>query len=151
MQNLEIGSGELGVLAHMMRKVDFFSPLTIGQLDHILPHIRLQGFVVGEPVFRQGDPGDAFYIIFKGRVSVQLKKLYFFHKTIASLRPGDFFGEIALISAEPRTATIVATEPTELFALISADFQFVLRENPSLAQEMKRISMRRKFDSAHSN
>ena len=78
-----------------------------------------------------------------------MKKMMLLHKTVATLKPGEFFGEIALISAEPRTATIVAAEPTLLFTLISSDFQFVLGENPAAAAEMKRIALRRKFDAAH--
>ncbi len=150
MERLEVGAPELGVLAHMLRKVEFFAPLTVGQLEQVLPHVRIHSFSSGEKIFRQGDPGDAFYIVYKGRVEVRLKRLLFLSKTVATLNEGDFFGETALVSKEPRNATIVASEPTLLFALISDDFQFVLRENPAAAQEMQRIAVRRKFDSAHS-
>ncbi|MBI3564571.1 MAG: cyclic nucleotide-binding domain-containing protein [Elusimicrobia bacterium] len=150
MQRLEVGASELGVLARMMRKVAFFSPLTVGQLDEILPHVRIHSFSPGETVFRQGERGDAFYIVYKGSVTVRLRKLLLLSKAVAALKEGDFFGEIALISDEPRTATVVAAEPTLLFALISTDFQSVLRQNPKAAEEMKRIGDRRKFDSAHS-
>ena len=70
--------------------------------------------------------------------------------TVATLGEGDFFGETSLVSKEPRNASIVAAEPTLLFALIADDFQFVLHENPAAAQEMQRIATRRKFDSSHS-
>lgn len=150
MQRLEVGPTELGVLAHMMRKVAFFSPLTVGQLDEILPHVRVHSFSPGETVFKQGQKGDAFYIVYKGSVTVRLKKFLFLTKAVATLKEGDFFGEIALISDEPRTATIVAAEPTMLFTLIAMDFQAVLRQNPKAAEEMRRIADRRKFDSAHS-
>lgn len=150
MERLQVGPSELGVLAGMLRKVDFFTPLTIGQVEQILPQVRLYSFSPGETVFKKGAPGDAFYIVYKGSVEVRLPKLLLLHKTVATLRPGDFFGEIALISDEPRTATIVAAEPTLLFTLVSADFRFVLKENPAAAAEMRRIADRRKFDSAHS-
>jgi len=150
MERLEVGASELGVLARMLRKVDFFAPLTVGQLEQVLPHVRIHSFAPGEKVFAQGDPGDAFYIVYKGSVQVRLKRLVVLSKTVASLGEGDFFGETALVSKEPRNATIVAAEPTLLFALISDDFQFVLNENPAAAQEMKRVAVRRKFDSSHS-
>lgn len=149
MQNLKIGSAELGVLARMVRKADFFTPLTVSQLDQVLPHIRLHSFDAGETVFRQGAAGDALYIVYKGSVEVRLKRFLLLYKTAATLSPGDFFGEIALISAEPRTATVVTVEPTLLFTLISTDFRFILKGNPSLAREMKRLGDRRKFDSSH--
>lgn len=150
MRQLEVGDAEVGVLAHMLHKIEFFTPLTVGQLEHVLPHVRLQSFAPGETVFRQGDVGDAFYIVYKGSVTVRLRRMMFLSKTVATLNEGDFFGEIALVSSEARTATIVAAEPALLFTLISEDFQFVLRENPAAALEMKRISARRKFDSDHS-
>jgi CRP-like cAMP-binding protein len=150
MEKLEVGAAELGILARMLRKVEFFAPLTIGQLEQVLPHVRIHSFSAGEKVFSQGDPGDAFYIVYKGSVEVRLKRMLFLSKTVAKLGEGDFFGETSLVSREPRNATIVAAEPTLLFTLIADDFQFVLHENPAAAQEMKRVAARRKFDSAHS-
>ena len=151
MRRLEVGPNELGILARMLHKVEFFTPLTVGQLEKVLPHVRLNSFAAGETVFRQGDAGDAFYIVYKGSVEVRLKRLVFLSKTVAKLTEGEFFGEIALVSSEPRTATIVAAEPALLFTLISEDFQFVLRENPAATREMRRIAASRKFDSAHSS
>ena len=151
MQRLEVGAGELGILARMLRKVEFFAPLTVGQLEEVLPHVRIHSFSAGETVFRQGEAGDAFYIVYKGSVEVRLRRMLILSKTVATLKEGDFFGEIALVSSEPRNATIVAAEPALLFTLISADFQFVLRENPAAALEMKRVSTRRKFDTDHAS
>ena len=149
MQRLDVGAGELGILARMLRNVEFFAPLTVGQLEKVLSNVRVHSFSAGETVFRQGEPGDAFYIVYKGSVEVRLPHLLILSKTVATLKEGNFFGEIALVSSEPRNATIVAAEPTLLFTLVSVDFQFVLRENPAAAQEMKRIAARRKFDSDH--
>jgi CRP-like cAMP-binding protein len=70
-------------------------------------------------------------------------------KAVATLGPGQFFGETALVSNEPRNATIVCVEPTLLFTLMATDFAFVLRENPAAAAEMKSIAAQRKFVSEH--
>lgn len=150
MHKLTVGDAELGVLARMLRKVEFFTPLTVGQIEQVLPHVRLYSYEKGETVFKQGSPGDAFYIIHSGSVEVRLKQGFFsFSKTLVTLPAGGFFGEIALISSEPRTATLVCAEPSQLFCLVAADFQFVLNGNPAAREEMKRIAARRKFDSAH--
>ena len=151
MKQLEVGASELGILAHMLHKIEFFTPLTVGQLERVLPYIRLNSYAAGETVFRRGDAGDAFYIVYQGSVQVRLPRLLLLSKTVATLQKGDFFGEMALISAEPRNATIVAAEPTQLFTLLSDEFQLILSENPAAAQEMKRISARRKYDSDHSS
>lgn len=149
MKKLEIGATELGLLAHMLRKVEFFTPLTVGQLEKVLPSVMLYSYETGERVFAQGQKGDAFYIIYKGSVSVRLKRWLVLSKTVATLKEGDFVGEIALISDEPRTASVVCDEPTLLFTLIADDFKFVLGENPAAAEEMRRIAARRKFDTSH--
>jgi len=150
MVKLKIGETEMGVLAHTLHKVEFFSPLTVGQLELVLPYISLYGYDAGELVFRQGEVGDAFYIVHTGKVAVQVKKSLFRpRKTVASLGPGTFFGEIALVSRTPRTATVSALEPTQLFTLVAADFEFVLKQNPAAKAEMERIAARRRFDSAH--
>ncbi len=128
----------------------FLAPLTVRQLNRVLSNVRIHSFKAGETVFRQGDAGDAFYIVYKGKVAVRIKRLLILSKTVATLKAGDFFGEIALVSTEPRTATVVAAEPTLLFTLIAIDFKFVLEENPAIQQEMSRIATRRKFDSEHS-
>lgn len=149
MKKLDIGATELGLLAHMMRKIEFFTPLTVGQLETILPTIMLYAYDKGETVFSQGQKGDAFYIIYQGSVEIRLRHWLVLSKKIATLKSGDFFGEIALISDEPRTATVVAAEPTMLFTLIAEDFKFVLHENPTAAEEMKHIAARRKFATSH--
>lgn len=149
MKQIEIGATELGLLSRMLRKVEFFTPLNVGQLDRVLPTVMLYSYEKGETVFSKGRKGDAFYIVYQGSVEVRLPRWLVLSKTIATLRSGDFFGEIALISDEPRTATIVAAEPTLLFTLLADDFKFVLQENPGAAEEMKRIGARRKFSTSH--
>lgn len=149
MKKLEIGPTELGLLARMLRKIDFFTPLTIGQVEKILPRIMLYSYDKGETVFSQGETGDAFYIVYQGSVEIRLRRWLVLSKKIATMKAGDFLGEIALISDEPRTATVVCAEPTLMFTLIAEDFKFVLQENPAAADEMKHIAARRKFASSH--
>ena len=149
MEKLEMTDVDYANLAKALRTVDFFAPMTIGQLEMILPYILLMRYAPGETVFRQGDLGDAFYIVYDGGVQVRLTTFLFFSKPVAELPAGSFFGEMALLSDEPRSATLVATSSTRLFALLSRDFQDVLKKNPEFAEEMRKISDRRKFMSQH--
>ncbi|OGR88531.1 MAG: hypothetical protein A3J74_05645 [Elusimicrobia bacterium RIFCSPHIGHO2_02_FULL_57_9] len=147
MEKIEVQNPDFGLLAAMLRKVDFFTPLTIGQIERLIPYIMLFSCRKGETVFKQGEIGDAFYIIQSGKVEVKVKTGFLFSKTVQNLGPGDFFGEIALISREPRTATIKCLEPVALFVLAAGNFDLVLRQNPAAAAEMKKIAERRKFES----
>lgn len=145
MEKLAMVDTDFAHLARALRKVEFFAPLTMEQLETVLKYIMLCRYKPGEKVFRQGEPGDAFYIIFDGAVSVGIGRLVFFTKKVARLGPGDFFGEMALLGKDPRSATVVCEEPTRLFVLLSADFAFVLKSNPAFAVEMKKLAERRKF------
>ena len=114
MEKLTMAEADFTHLARAMRKVAFFAPLRMEQLEAILKYIMLCRYKVGETVFKQGSPGD-------------------------------FFGEMALLDKDPRSATVVCEQPTRLFVLLSADFAFVLRENPAFADEMRRLAEQRKF------
>ena len=97
----------------------------------------------GYEIIKQGDPGDAFYLIASGKVSVWVKKS-FSKKRWQTLGADEFFGEMALISNEPRSATVLADEVTELFILQRYDFDKILMKNPVIAQELKRSYLERK-------
>jgi CRP-like cAMP-binding protein len=148
MEKLKMTEADYAQLAKVLRKVDFFAPMTIGQLEMILPYILLYSYQAGETVFKQGGEGDAFYIIRDGKVGVSVKKGFFsFAKEVAQLGEGGFFGEMALLTSEARTATVKCVEDARLFVLTSADFQYVLKKNPSFEDEIRKIAERRKFQS----
>lgn len=149
MEKLAMTDSAYAALAKAMRKVEFFAPLTMGQLEQIVPYIMLWSYKPGETVFSQGEPGDAFYIVMDGAVSVRLKRWVFFSKPVAKLGPGDFFGEMALLANDPRSASVVSEADTRLFVLLSADFAFMLKKNPAFAAEMQKLADRRKFMSSH--
>ncbi|MFA6092094.1 MAG: cyclic nucleotide-binding domain-containing protein [Elusimicrobiota bacterium] len=149
MEKIAMAKEDYVELAHLLHAVDFFAPLTIGQLEKILPYIFLCRAKSGETVFRQGDPGDAFYILKQGRVSVRLRRLMIFSSKVAALKAGDFFGEMALLSRDRRNASVVCEEDCRFFVLLAADFQSVLKQNPSFAREMAKTAENRRFMSQH--
>lgn len=145
MEKLTMTEPDFVALSRAMRKVDFFAPLALGDIEQIVKFILLYRYKAGERVFRQGDVGDAFYIVYDGEVSVRLKRYIFFEKVLARLGPGDFIGATALLSSEPRNAGVVCEKPTRLFVLLSADFAYIIKKNPAFAAEMRKMMERQKF------
>jgi len=79
-------------------------------------------------IARQGEIGTGFFIIASGSARVIRDG-----QTLATLGPGEFFGELSVIDGQPRVAQVVSTEPTTCLALASWDFEAVIREQPSVA------------------
>ena len=73
-------------------------------------------FAPGETVIRAGDPGSSMFVVHNGRVCVQINDNGK-PRTVATLNEGDFFGEMALFTGEPRTANVVALEETEVLEI----------------------------------
>lgn len=91
----------------------------------------------GEPIVREGDEGDAFYIIHSGHCEV-VKEAD--GAVLNRLLSGDFFGELALLTGARRQATVVAVEPAQLFRLSKDDFDVMIVEYPALRTAIERIS-----------
>ncbi|HJT25043.1 MAG TPA: cyclic nucleotide-binding domain-containing protein [bacterium] len=136
-------SFSLARLSQILHKTYFFQSLKMQELDDLVGHMRAQKAPKGATIIKQGDPGLSFYLIASGRVSVWVKKAFSKAK-VAELFPDQFFGEMALISHEPRSATIVAEEDTTLFVLNRMDFEKILMKNPAVAQELKKAFFERK-------
>jgi CRP-like cAMP-binding protein len=79
-------------------------------------------------------------------VGVLKKKALWMKTKLAELVPGDFFGEMSLISDQFATATIVTIENTEVFVLLKSDFDDILIKNPALAVELQRVTENRRID-----
>ncbi|MFH1620416.1 MAG: cyclic nucleotide-binding domain-containing protein [bacterium] len=145
METIKMSEKEYADLCRIVRRVSFFGNMTIGQIELILPYITLWKFLKGEEVFRQDEPGDSFYILHEGEVSVRVKKGFFsLSKKVAMLGPGSFFGEMALLAREPRNASIICEKDSRIFALSADDFEGVRKNNLSFAAEIKKIAAERK-------
>jgi putative peptide zinc metalloprotease protein len=80
----------------------------------------------GDVIIRQGDPGDAFYILRRGRVSVLVARSDASTYQVSILVPGDCFGEQSIMTGDPRSATVVALEPVDVLRLSRPEFEIVL-------------------------
>ena len=76
---------------------------------------------------REGEPGREFFVLLEGTADVRKKS-----RKVNALGPGDFFGEIALVSREPRTATVIATSPVRALVITDRSFRRLLEDSPQV-------------------
>ena len=131
-----LASGVLRVLD----RIPLLSKLTLEQSVLLANRLKVVEFRPGQIVFHMGEMGDTFYIIETGEVEVLAPDVKGAPNVLNRLGTGDFFGEIALLRAVPRTATIRVVSPTRLLALSREDFDDVLARYPSVAHGLAETS-----------
>ncbi len=118
-------------LADTIRNIPLFSGLPREDIAKILGKLEELSFPAGATIFSQGDKGDSFYIIQSGAVQVVLNTAGGRSEVIAVLGPQDCFGEMALLSGDPRSATIVAVKDTTVWRLSREDWDELIEKHPT--------------------
>ena len=121
-------------ICEFLRPIELFKALTPRQLTDVAENMTKRHFAAGETVIRAGESGEEFFLISEGEVEVIRAE----HE-VARLGPGDFFGEVALISGEPRNATVVALGEIEAYVLGKTDFQTALGTSQSFRDQLYRV------------
>jgi CRP-like cAMP-binding protein len=115
-----------------------------GVSDHGLARFetsgRLRRLARGQLLFSQGDPADAFYVVCSGRIALGLDSLNGRELVINEMRSGDGFGELGLITGQPRSTSAAAREDTVVLVIPRRDFLAVLASEPELARNLLRIT-----------
>jgi zinc transporter ZupT len=130
----------------LLAKSDLMRHLPAEQIEQILPCIQDRQLKAGEILFRAGDAGDALYIVGRGKVEVLADagpEGNASCSSIAALGEGHAFGEMSLLSGEPRTATIRAVEDTSLLRIAKQTFEQLVATDPEMAEAVQRISHQR--------
>jgi small-conductance mechanosensitive channel/CRP-like cAMP-binding protein len=135
--------GDGGALVERLSAVDIFAPLSVEETG-MLAHAAVRHvFAPGEMVIRAGEPGSSMFVVHNGRVRVQVNENGR-PRTVATLNEGDFFGEMALFTGEPRTANVVALEETEVLEIGHAAMKRVFDTNPDLVESLSFIIAERR-------
>jgi putative ABC transport system ATP-binding protein len=121
-------------ICEFLRPIDLFKALTPQQLSDVAEHVKKRHFASGETVIREGEPGEEFFVISDGEVEVIRAD----HE-VARLGPGDYFGEVALISGEPRNATVVAEGDVDTYVLGKTDLETALAASRSFRDQLHRV------------
>lgn len=114
-------------------RVPFFSILDHADLTELAAGAQRRKFPARQVIFYADDPGSTLYLIESGRVKIVLPSEEGEEVILALLGPGDFFGEMSLFDGRPRSATAVASEPTEVMMLTRDHFLAVVERHPKVA------------------
>lgn len=145
-----------GAVVERLSAVDIFAPLSAEETSMLARASVRHVFAPGETVIRAGEPGSSMFVVHHGRVCVQITENGR-SRTVATLNEGDFFGEMALFTGEPRTANVVAVEETEVLEIGHGAMKKVFDANPDLVESLsfimaeRRVGLASQVDSAASS
>lgn len=140
---MKLNPDEVKWLTGVLRKMDFFSACTIGEIEDFVEIASRKHYDKGAVIIRQGETGNFFFVINKGSVSVWAKEQGMDKRKLKTLGPGEYVGETALVEKQPRNASVIADTACEMFLFYSGDFLDILAKNRDLEQRFHRIAERR--------
>jgi len=123
--------------------VDIFSPLSAAELKSLAENTSSRIFAPGETIIRAGDTGASMFVVHEGAVEVRVEQNGQ-RRTLDTLHEGDFFGEMALFTGEPRTADIVAVEETEVLEIGRSAVKRLFDTNPDLVESLSHVIAERR-------
>ena len=133
-------------LERFLRDAPLFSSIPEDQIRKIASLFTREKYQKDDVICRQGEHGDAMYIIRSGVVSI-FKTLENQEVMTGDLRRGDFFGEIALLTDSPRNATVRVSLDAELYCLTRENFEFLIKDNKSIGLYLSRYYARQMTES----
>src|SRR5436853_4325543 len=121
----------------LVARVPFFHHIGASLIAEVSRLLRPHDFPAGSVIMRRGEPGDCMYFVVQGEYEVQLQT------DSLRLGAGHFFGELALLTGDPRNATVVATQDCTLLVLDIVDFHELLARQPELARIIREEARKR--------
>jgi CRP/FNR family transcriptional regulator len=122
--------------AALLARVPLFADLSERDLEQLAQVAVPRSYQSGEAVFREGDSGDTCYVVREGSVRVTRRHSDGRVITLAELRPGSIFGELAMFGGETRSASVEALERTRALAILAGDMRRIMLQHPEIAVKM---------------
>src|SRR5690242_20792305 len=140
---------ELTEEAQSLARVPIFKRLEADELEHLAQEVDQVNFKAGETIFNEHDRGDSLYVVETGAVRIWVFDEDVKEVTLAELKPGDFFGELAVLDRGERSSSATAITDVHLHRLSSDDFQQFLIDHPDasidviceIAQRMRQTNL----------
>ena len=129
-----------------LKQVELFQSLTEDERRALAARLRIAPFVRGEAMTRQGAKAHWLYLITRGDAEVRVSVDGKLSETIATLHAGDFFGEMGMMTGEPRSATVIALTDVECYRVDKEAFNDILRSRPQIAEDISEVLARRRAE-----
>jgi small-conductance mechanosensitive channel/CRP-like cAMP-binding protein len=130
-------------LVRALRNIDLFQTLTDAELRTVAGRLRPLHYASGERIIEEGAAGDSFFLVDRGEVRV-LRKMAGVPREIARIGEGECFGEMAMLTGQRRTATVVAATDVDVLMIDKAGFQDILAANPEVAVDISALLAQRR-------
>ena len=127
-------------VGELLRAVDLFSVLSQAELEQLRRDLVARRFGKGERVIEEGEEGRTFYLVASGEVSVRTGRGH----EVTRLKRGSYFGEMSLLTGEPRAATVIAVEDAVLLELDRPAFARMFVSQPGLARQLSALLAQRR-------
>jgi len=124
-------------VVHQLRQTPLFSALQRGDLEAVAELAHEERHSIGTLVFKQGEPGDAYYLLLGGELRVFRVDPESVKREVDRLGPGDFFGESSLLLGEPHDATAEVTGDARLLIIEKSDFDALLVDRPWILKDLR--------------
>lgn len=129
-----------------VERLDLFTGFTRDELEQIASCLRYSPFARGETIFQQGSVGASLYILAQGTVEVLTRVKGALPASVAMIEAPSFFGEMGMMTGEPRAADVVARTDVECFRLDKEDFERIVIDRPELAEQISTTLAHRRVD-----
>ena len=127
----------------LLRSMDIFEELSDTELGKIARLLKEHKVSENEVIFNQGDPGDGLYIVLQGRIRIATTDHFGRERVLAFYGPGEFFGDMAVLTGEPRSASATASTTVRLLQLRKDDFDLLVATNVGVMRGMMRVMVER--------
>jgi CRP-like cAMP-binding protein len=122
----------------IMRMVNLFEGVSDRDLEHLADSLKERSFSEGDVILTEGEGGVGFFVIGEGTVTYSVDG-----KDVRSGSPGEYFGEVALISDGQRSATVTAASDVTVYGMTLWDFRALVQNNPDVASRLLQVMAER--------
>ena len=129
---------QVNAIVERLAGISIFAPLSDEETERLAATARVRVYAPGEAIVRYGQEGNSMFVINRGSVRVQIPDGAT-QRTINELHENEFFGEMSLLTGQPRTATVIAAEETEVLQIRKTAIKPIFEANPQLVSAVSEI------------